>query len=95
MCKYVFDGDDPKGTRGNIHPDRAIHDPSIRPENIGAQRGVGIYKLHDGFTRRIERVDMSKQKVPRQGLRYTVEGRDDEVDVTQVADRMRCLSRRQ
>jgi hypothetical protein len=33
-------------------------------------------------------VDVPKQKVSRQGLRYTFEGRGDEIDVVQVADRM-------
>ena len=77
------------GPDGTVDRDRATHDPSVRPEDIDAQRGVGIYELHHGLTRRIERVDVPKQKVSRQGLRYTFEGRDDEVDVVQVADRMR------
>src|SRR6266542_3808611 len=82
------------GPDGKVYRDRAPHDPSVRPEQIDAQRSVGI-QLHHGLTRRIERVDVPKQKVSRQGLRYTVEGGGDEVDVVQVADRMRVPPRRQ
>jgi hypothetical protein len=70
----------------------AIQDPAIRPEHIDTQRGVGIYKLHDGLTWWIERVDVPKQEVSRHGLWYYIRRQCDEVDVVQVADRLRVYN---
>jgi hypothetical protein len=77
----VFNRNDLNRSRRKICTNVAAHGRTVCPEKIDAHRGIGVNKLQNSFTWRVQRVDVPEQEIAAQCPRDAVEPLGDKVDV--------------